>query len=369
MTDIMDDYRKQMHDLSFSEEDKVRMVERLASATRDAPSDQAPSAVPLRRGHRMRLVAAAVAAALCVTCGFGVAYASGGLVGVSDLLDDVFGGAPAQTEVVNKVGRPLNAVASSDGVTMSADAVICDGNNYAVVYSIRRDDGGSFGDFEANGYGYLPLMFRDGDSHVSGITGAYGSSYFYDADPSDNAIQYVQQMSLSGGSDSPEGRTLRAEFSGLCVFDGETGDLTSLASGSWNLKFKMDYEPVSQALPTGQDFDLNGARATVRRLSVSPIAVSLDYDVAEPASLPDDEPDGRESDAMAQRESQLLDLGTIVLTMKDGTTYQVKDTGGGALDSSRSDSASVEKNIFLTQIIDPADLASVTVGGTTIAVS
>ena len=52
MTDIMDDYRKQMHDLSFSEEDKARMVERLASATRDAPSDQAPSAVPLRRGHR-----------------------------------------------------------------------------------------------------------------------------------------------------------------------------------------------------------------------------------------------------------------------------------------------------------------------------
>ena len=46
MTDIMDDYRKQMHDLSFSEEDKARMVERLASATRDAPSDQAPSSLP-----------------------------------------------------------------------------------------------------------------------------------------------------------------------------------------------------------------------------------------------------------------------------------------------------------------------------------
>ena len=367
MTDIMDDYRKQMHDLSFSEEDKARMVERLASATRDTPSDQAPSAVPLRRGHRMRLVAAAVAAALCVTCGFGVAYASGGLVGVSDLLDDVFGGAPAQTEVVNKVGRPLNAVASSDGVTMSADAVICDGNNYAVVYSIRRDDGGSFGDFEANGYGYLPLMFRDGDSHVSGITGAYGSSYFYDADPSDNAIQYVQQMSLSGGSDSPEGRTLRAEFSGLCVFDGETGDLTSLASGSWNLKFKMNYEDAAVEIPSGQVFSINGLKATMDKLSISPIALSLSYTVHEAANLPD-APSGQMPPELEARMDQLMNLGMVTITLRDGSTITFRDLGGGSSDSRDQNSTRVEKSSFLPRIIDASEVSSVTIGDTTFSV-
>lgn len=135
------------------------------------------------------------------------AYVSGALVSVSDAVAGIFGAGPAPTEVVDKVGHPIGAAQSCNGVTVSADAVIADRQNYAIVYSISRDDGTAFEGLEANEYGCLNVLNEGQSTDIAGLyspfdgggQGAYGGSYFYDADPADNAIQLVEQMSMQTG--------------------------------------------------------------------------------------------------------------------------------------------------------------------------
>ena len=58
---------------------------------------------------------------------------------VSNLLAPLFGG--AQTEIVDKIGKPIGATVTADGYTLTADAVIGDQYNVAIVYTLSRDDG------------------------------------------------------------------------------------------------------------------------------------------------------------------------------------------------------------------------------------
>lgn len=63
---------------------------------------------------------------------------------VAAVFDGVFGGPPAKTEVADAIGRPIGAVSNSNGITITADAVIGDRNGYVLVYSVSRDNGMAF---------------------------------------------------------------------------------------------------------------------------------------------------------------------------------------------------------------------------------
>ena len=58
---------------------------------------------------------------------------------VSSLLAPLFGG--TRTEIVDHIGSPIGASVSADGYTITADAIIGDRYNLAVVYTLTRDDG------------------------------------------------------------------------------------------------------------------------------------------------------------------------------------------------------------------------------------
>ena len=85
--------------------------------------------------HRA-LLAACLAAALAVGAG-----ASGVLKSAAEVFAPIFGGSAAQTEVIDKIGHPIGAGDTDNGVTITADAIIGDTYNAAIVYTIRRDDG------------------------------------------------------------------------------------------------------------------------------------------------------------------------------------------------------------------------------------
>lgn len=48
-------------------------------------------------------------------------------------------------------------------------------------------------DLEPLGNGVLPLTFDRADTSVGVTGGSHGSAYFYDADPSEPSIQYVEK--------------------------------------------------------------------------------------------------------------------------------------------------------------------------------
>lgn len=344
-----------------------------ATAQHMAPATKRRSHTLFRSGL---LKAAAVAAGLALAVGLGSqAYADGQLVGVASAIDDVFGGT-SQTEIVQKVGRPVNAVDSSNGVSVSADAVIGDQNNYVIVYSIWRDDGQPFGEVGTDKNRILTI---DG-KHVSpegfnvlvdGATGQGGSVYFYDADPSDNAIQMVAQMTTNV---NVIGGTARTTLSGIeltndgnCQTDSDVSGAApealasgaapeALASGTWNLKFKVNYENDAVELsPTG-NLQVAGYTATVDSISVSPVAISINYTVDGTEKAPAES---------GQWSPSLFSLGNITVTMTDGTSFTVPS--GAATSSESNGRTTCETGTFFDRTIDPSQVASVSFGGITAA--
>ena len=66
--------------------------------------------------------------------------------------------------------------------------------------------------------GLLPIGFAESDAAVNDELGGYGGSYFYDADPADNALQYVEQMTVESLGGIVAGRTARASFKDFVVY-------------------------------------------------------------------------------------------------------------------------------------------------------
>ncbi len=320
-------YRSDLDRLSFSPDQKARMAQRLAeTASGSAPeagvretgtgkilelhdagsAHGAPARARRPKAHRggARRIAAALGIATLLTIGGGTAYATGALARAADSLAAVFGVGPAQTELIDRIGRPIGASCTSNGITITADAITGMRHAYAVVYTIEKEDGTAFdelkmsesrrynlfleGSGNVNALTALRLgikgghgssftfdanpadnaiqlvesrrynLFLEGSGNVNaltalrlGIKGGHGSSFTFDANPADNAIQLVEMMSLTGSNASLAGETLHFEASKLLYFpegkqaDGRDLPVETLATGDWSMSFKIDYDSLA----------------------------------------------------------------------------------------------------------------------------
>ena len=385
-------YNDALDNLRFSDTEKAQMVERLLAAAEGADNSAAHTAeagmpetgmpeadvqqkpaltaiegkAPRKRTARgFKAIAAAVAVVVVLVAGGGIAYATGGLVTLQQAFDDVFNGPPARTEVADTIGHPVDAVASSNGITVSADAVIGDATHLTVVYSVVRDDGEPF-DTSGDVDGKLAYMFRTEEVepgfHGGGFDSMLGSIYFYDANPEDPAIQMVQQMEFSGEA-SLIGKTARVNLRDLMQI-GETEEQTQVYEGSWSLKFELNYGDSSIHFPAGQTFNLDGMTATVDSITVSPIAFTIAYTVDE--AMPDfDEPSGQMSDEFSAAMDRYLDIGDVSVHLADGTVFTQGSNMGGSM-ARDGDVEHCETGFFFERIIDTDDVIAVTVLGTTV---
>jgi hypothetical protein len=246
----------------------------------------------------------------------------------------------------------VDAVATSDGVTISADAIMGDEHNYAVVYSIRRADGKPLGKVGTGANGTLTIdgktLQADFDQSVDGTSGAGGESYFYDADPSDNAIQMVTKMTTDT---NVIGATMRTSFRGITLQDESYHKAGAIATGSWDLKFKLNYQSDSVGLKPAGTLTVAGTAGSVQGVSVSPIGVTIDYTVNGTEKAP----------ASGRWSPKYLDLGDITVTMRDGTTMTVPS--GAASSSEKDGKTVVSMGSFFDSVIDPGDVASVSFAG------
>ena len=355
-------YRDAMDALRFTPEQKADMVEHLLSA---------PAAGKVVRPLRFRRFAAAgVAAALVLS--LGVAGAAGALGSAGDAFAGLFGGGAAETEVIDQIGYPIGASATADGVTITADAIVGDAHSYAIVYSIRREDGAPLADPEllaagATEDGLLPLTFGSQDTSLGLFSGsAHGSSFFYDADPSDNALQFVEMMTY----DKPiRTGAATARFRELSVFPGGGyAEKELLAQGPWKLRFDLDFADSSVSLEAGQDFTLNGMDATLDAVTLSPLSIQVDYTVHQELVWSEDREDGRMNDHDRELTYRYLESLPVSVTYTDGTTQDLTNNAGGGIAPGDGETVCQKSRIFST--IRPLDqVASVTVGDIVLPVS
>lgn len=360
------EYNSALDELHFSDEAKARMVDRLMAA-----AEQPEPPVSVHRVRRFpRMAAVGVAAALVLSIGAG---ATGVFKSAGDAFAGVFG-PTADTEIIDQIGHPIGASDTSNGVTVTADAILFDGYNYLISYTLEKDDGSAFDCTKNPDTGLYDLYWKRSDSTIGqGVDGATGGSYFYDADPSDNAIQYVETMSYNDTVQT--GGTAKITLGDLSVPNSETGELTTIAKGTWHLKFKLEADNSAVELPAGQTIDVNGLTASVDKVVISPIGYHVVYTVDGEATfdtvytedgeeIPYDSVSGQEPAGM--RSTWEAYSAKLLVTKKDGTVLDFSDYGG-SMDPHDGKTVCTRQGTFDT-IVPVDEVASVTIGDATIAV-
>ena len=369
MSSPLDSYTSSLDELRFSDEAKARMVDglRAVASERQARSAEVlsmPAARPARRPRRWLSVAAGLTLALVLGGGGTVAVAAGVLPNPADVLSDVFGGAPAETELLNEVGRPIGASATSNGVTVTAAAVAGDRSNYTVVYDVRFDDPSVLEGIEPGEDGTLPLV-ADTDRHIDGVMAGGGGAWFYDADPGDDTIQYAETMGFTTWNGAGiVGRTMRFSMSGIRAYDAEGGYAT-LVTGDWDLKFEMNYVDTTVDLPAGQKTTWQGAGVTIDAVAVSSVDVTVDYTIGR--QMGDLGPSGQLSDEALARQDAVIGL-PVTVTFADGMTFDATNASTYAQERDDGTSA-VNKKATYDRIVAAGDIVSVTVGDVEIPVN
>lgn len=340
------EYNDKMSELRFTDEQKREMTDRLMTA-----QSKGRVCRPLPR-----LAAVGVAAALVLSIGAGAAVVYNKLA--SESFAGVFG--TAHTEIVDKIGRPVGASATDNGVTVTADAIIGDKYSYAITYTITKDDGTTF-DLQGNEYGYLPVRFEKQDTDIRYQGGMHGSSFFIDENPSDNEIQFVEMRTADKAL---KAGTAKASFENLYFDSGEESYL--LAEGKWNFRFDFDFEDTSVGLPAGQILDLNDMSATVDEVTLSPIGIQVNYTVDSAVEW-EDAPSGRESAYNSAQSKRYFEDVKIVLTKTDGSMLDLSNLGGGM--EPKNGKTYCQKGGLFDEIIPLNEVASLTIGGIQIPLS
>ncbi len=344
------EYKNVLDGLYFSEEAKNRMVERLM--------ERAEQPAPHRIRRFPRVAAVGIAAALVLSIGAG---ATGVLKSASEAFAGVFG-PTADTEIIDEIGHPIGASDTSNGVTVTADAILFDGYNYLISYTLEKDDGSAF-DCTANpDTGLLDLNWGETDSDIGRHTGgAIGSSWFYDENPNDNAIQYVETMSYSDAV--KPGGTAKISLKNLQSFTPDSQDETVLAEGSWHLKFKLDAGNCAKELTAGQSIDIDGKSATVDKLIISPIGYNFTYTVDDEAQFP--EAVSGQAPSGAQDEWAAFSA-PLSVTLKDGTVVDLSGIGG-SMEPHDGKTVCTRQGTF-DQILPLENMKSVTIGDVTVPI-
>lgn len=232
-----------------------------AAARAEAALDS--TGVRRRRPLKLAAVLAAVLALLLGTAGAELADGA-----VSNLLAPLYGG--VQTEIVDSIGYPVNASVTNNGYTLTADAVIGDRHNIAVVFTLTRDDGQplpeglTFDDWESNAFELSP--FGGGGS-------GYGSNKPDPEHP--DRMQFTYQWTLSGPILL---RNFQLNARNLGVYDEQSETFQVLAEGEWNLSFTLRYRDATVPVPvdgltvTGPE----GDEFEIKKLELSPVGLHID---------------------------------------------------------------------------------------------
>lgn len=150
---------------------------------------------------------------------------------VSNLLSPLYGG--VQTELVDGMGRPIDASAAMGEYVLSADGIIGDRYNVAIVYTLRRTDGG-----------VLPenIRFREWEPAFRGRASG-GGSLSLSLNPSRTKLMMVEQWT----TDRRLFKNRQASVAFTDLMDGEK----LLVEGHWELAFAARYKDSTVRVPAG----------------------------------------------------------------------------------------------------------------------
>lgn len=317
-------YRKMMEREYFSKRKKEDMVKKLIQVSKGGEATVDNRYVPRNDYLEKRFWKKGVVAACLIGCLFltGVANASaaGLLKPVSDVLAKIFHLTPNDEGLTGEIGKPLNQSAVSNGIRVTADAVITDSYAYAVVFSIEREDGRPLG----NGQDLTSDNWYFANENVevatqNGIGPIWGEYYSYDETPEDSSIQYVM---IAYGDDKikTEGN-ISVHLSDLYHL-GMGGSKDYTIKGNWDME--LSFPETSDELVVKEKnkrVNLDGNWFTIEDIRISPVSYHLTFSISADSGLG------------AADGAKILDHCTMELELKDGENITLGEGGSAVKDS------------------------------------
>lgn len=372
MTTNSNDYRHALEHISFTDNAKQHMANSIAQSVASSDAATAQSNFngtrrkPRIAHHPVRTVAriAAVTAVLAIVIGgAGTAMATGVLPLPSDMLSDIFDGPASQTEIIDRIGRPVGASCSNNGVTVTADAIMGDKDMVTIAYTLTFDDPAALKKLSEPGENGTIAGSVDGNVYVDGEHGGQGQSWLIDKNPNDSSIQYFAQFSVE--SPGLMGRTVRTHINSLVVprAGKELPEYKKILTGPWDLKFQLNYEDTSVTIPAPKSVNFNGTKATIQEATVSCVGVSVRYNIDR--SIEHDNNSGKMSQNMEESTDAVGNIPLIV-TFKDGHVEDATSHSGYFANKLDNGTTDVHKTWPFSQVCDTDKIASVQIGDTVI---
>lgn len=372
MTTNSNDYRHALEHISFTDNAKQHMANSIAQSVASSDAATAQSNFngtrrkPRIARHPVRTVAriAAVTAVLAIVIGgAGTAMATGVLPLPSDMLSDIFDGPASQTEIIDRIGRPVGASCSNNGVTVTADAIMGDKDMVTIAYTLTFDDPAALKKLSEPGENGTIAGSVDGNVYVDGEHGGQGQSWLIDKNPNDSSIQYFAQFSVE--SPGLMGRTVRTHINSLVVprAGKELPEYKKILTGPWDLKFQLNYEDTSVTIPAPKSVNFTGTKATIQEATVSCVGVSVRYNIDR--SIEHDNNSGKMSQNMEESMDAVGNIPLIV-TFKDGHVEDATSHSGYFANKLDNGTTDVHKTWPFSQVCDTDKIASVQIGDTVI---
>lgn len=372
MTTNSNDYRHALEHISFTDNAKQHMANSIAQSVASSDAATAQSNFngtrrkPRIARHPVRTVAriAAVTAVLAIVIGgAGTAMATGVLPLPSDMLSDIFDGPASQTEIIDRIGRPVGASCSNNGVTVTADAIMGDKDMVTIAYTLTFDDPAALKKLSEPGENGTIAGSVDGNVYVDGEHGGQGQSWLIDKNPNDSSIQYFAQFSVE--SPGLMGRTVRTHINSLVVprAGKELPEYKKILTGPWDLKFQLNYEDTSVTIPAPKSVNFNGTKTTIQEATVSCVGVSVRYNIDR--SIEHDNNSGKMSQNMEESMDAVGNIPLIV-TFKDGHVEDATSHSGYFANKLDNGTTDVHKTWPFSQVCDTDKIASVQIGDTVI---
>lgn len=181
---------------------------------------------------------------------------------VSNLLVPLYGG--AQTELVDKIGVPIGAETVVGDYKLSANAIIGDKYNFAIVYSLTRTDGRPLEE---------GLCFENyNNSYRYGSGGGVLSHTLSD---DGMTLQIVDQWTSRNMFLK---RNTKVTFENLRRYSELDQEYYPVQEGCWELQFVVRYEDTSKEISVKPFIvtDENGNQYEIRNIVISPIGIHFD---------------------------------------------------------------------------------------------
>ena len=346
----MSKYRDEMDKIHLTEVGKENLIERVEYNMKKENTN-----------HSLKFGKFAVTACIVALCAV-TAVGAIALKSPKEVFSNFMGKDPVQTDIMDKRGTAVGAYDTSDGITITIDAIIGDKNNVCIVYTMSNEDGSPI--ILPDGVKPQDLLFSGGSGSeifckFGGMSGSLG---FEDFDESDGALQIVETINTN--FEIKQNQKTTANFENLSYFDGDKK--VPISKGKWNIKYNMTYDDSTVKILTDEKFEMNDIAYTVKEVSVSPLAVQTVYMVDKiPSWVENQAESGKISEEMRDETALFLDDIKILVNLKNGESIEVST---GASIEVIGEETKVTRGSLYNEIIPLEEIESITVGNAVIKI-